>query len=441
MSANVISRTRFLPYHDATITVQEGDWVQATDIVAELDYVPGVLAKIQAARLLDIPPTALSAHVLHSLGDKVEQGEPLAASILFGEARQVLSPISGHIALISNSFGTVYIRQPVPVGGEQTVVMDLVKEANISKLGLVAAVRVNPGRIVNPETVLVMGQGARAKAVLSPIYGRVESIRDGVITIVPVRARTTLHAYLTGRVQRVIPQQKVVLQAFAHVITGVYGVGAESGGEILVAGGANEELAASSVTAEWRGKVVIAGRTASLEVLQAASEVGCAGIVVAHMSSDTLAAYVGSNSMPGITGEDELLMPVMLTERFSPAAMRLSSWQKFLSLQGRYASMSGRTHIRAGLVRPEVVVCEADWPEELPTGEGAPDVVQIGDQVRLIGSTYRDQVGRVADLPSKHQVIATGARVRVVKVALVEQVVTVPLPNLLKLEEGRVCDE
>lgn len=441
MPVSLISRTRFLPYHDATITVQEGDWVQATDIVAELDYVPGVLAKIQAARLLSIQPTALSAHVLHSVGDKVEQGEPLATSILFGEVRQVLSPISGYIALISNSLGTIYIRQPVPVGGEQPVSIDLVKEANISKLGLVAAVRVNPGRIVNPETVLVMGQGARAKAVLSPIYGRVESIRDGVITIVPVRARTTLNAYLTGRVQRVIPQQRVVVQALAHVITGVYGVGAESDGEILVVAGADEELAASAVTAEWQGKIVIAGRTASLAVLQAASDVGCAGIVVAHMSSCMLADYVRNNGRPVITGEDELLMPVMLTERFSPVAMRTSVWQQFMSLQGRYAAMSGTTHIRAGLVRPEVVVCEADWTEQLPTSEGVPDVVQVGDLVRLIGSTYRDQIGKVIDLPSEHQVIATGAQVRVAKVALGEHLATVPLPNVLKLQEGGAGDE
>lgn len=130
-------------------------------------------------------------------------------------------------------------------------------------------------------------------------------------------------------------------------------------------------------------------------------------------------------------------MPVMLTERFSPTAMRTSVWQDFSHLQGRYASMSGRTHIRAGVVRPEAVICETDWPEELNSqDEGISGVVQVGSLVRILRGTYLDQIGRVVELPSERQQIATGASLRVAKVDLGEQVVTVSLANLLKLQEG-----
>lgn len=440
MPVSLISRTRFLPYH-GTVTVHEGDWVQATDVVAELDYIPGVLSKISAARQLNIPPAALSAHMERAVGDKVELGEPLATSFLFGEARLALSTTSGYIGLVSNSLGTVYVRQPVPVGSNEPAVINLLKELDISKLGLISALRVHPGRMVTPGQVLAVRQGVKPQAVLSPIYGRVESIIDGVITIVPTHARTALRAYLTGRVQQVVPSQGVVVQAFAHVITGVYGVGSESGGEILLEAEADEVLAACAVTPEWQGKIVVAGRTASLELLQAASEVGCAGMVVAHMNSDAVAAYAGSYSRPGITGDDELLMPLMLTERFSPASMRAAVWQELANLQGRYASMSGKTQIRAGLVRPEVVVCEAERPEESPTNAIASGSVQVGDLVRVIRSPYLDQIGRVVALPGERQVIVTGSLVRVAEVSIDEELVTMPVANLLKLGEGGTKDD
>ncbi len=440
MPASLITRTRLLPYH-GTVTVKQGDMVQATDVVAELAYIPGVLSKVQAARQLDIQPTALSNYMLRSVGDKVEQGESLAVSFMFGEARQAVSTASGYIGLVSDSLGTVYVRQPVPVGSDQPAVINLLEELNISKLGLIGALRVRPNRMVTPGQVLAVRQGPRPQAVLSPIYGRVESITDGIITILPTHTRTQLNAYIAGRVRQVIPHEGVVIEAWAHVVTGAYGVGSESGGEILLVADADQVLDISAVTGEWQGKIVVAGRTASLELLQAANEAGCAGVVVAHMRSDTLATYAGSNSRPGITGEDELLMPVMLTERFSPTMMRSSIWQEFSSLQGRYASMSGKTQIRAGLVRPEVVVCEAEWPKELPTSEVTSGAVQVGDLVRVLRSPYLDRIGRVMALPKERQVIATGSSVRVAEVLIDEELVTLPVANLVKIAEGGTHDD
>ncbi len=440
MPVNFIRRTRLLPYH-GTVKVQEGDWVHATDVVAELDYIPGDLVRVPAARHLDIAPEDLSKHMLRSVGDKIEEGEPLASSMLFGEAKQSVSPTSGYVALVSNSQGMVYVRQPMPLGDDQPVVIDLVKEAKISKLGLVAALRVNPGRIVVPGQVLVMSPGVIPKSVVSPIYGRVQSYRDGIITIVPVRSRNILQAYLTGRVKRVIKQQGVEIEAYAHVITGAYGVGAESGGEILLAAEADEELPVGAATAEWQGKIVVAGRTASLDLLRAAAAVGCAGLVVGHINYDTLVAYMGSHSRPGMTGDDEVLMPVMLTERFDAASISSFVWQELASLQGRYASMSGKTQIRAGLVRPEVVVCLDKWPQKLPACEATSGTVQVGDWVRVLRRPYRDQVGQVVDLPPGRQEIASGARLRVAEVVLDGKVVTVPVANLLKLEVGGRASE
>ncbi|HBK85945.1 MAG TPA: hypothetical protein DDZ53_07950, partial [Firmicutes bacterium] len=138
MPASLITRTRLLPYH-GTVTVKQGDMVQATDVVAELAYIPGVLSKVQAARQLDIQPTALSNYMLRSVGDKVEQGESLAVSFMFGEARQAVSTASGYIGLVSDSLGMVYVRQPVPVGSGQPAVINLLEELNISKLGLIGA--------------------------------------------------------------------------------------------------------------------------------------------------------------------------------------------------------------------------------------------------------------------------------------------------------------
>jgi transcription antitermination factor NusG len=85
---------------------------------------------------------------------------------------------------------------------------------------------------------------------------------------------------------------------------------------------------------------------------------------------------------------------------------------------GQPASISGATQIRAGVIRPEIIIPKhADAAGDhraatVPQREG----IRIGDQVRIIRDPLFGKIGEVASLPSDLQKIPTESDVRVMEV-------------------------
>lgn len=428
----LIERTRLLPYH-GQVDVQEGEWVTERQSVAHLDYVPANMHRISVAKDLVIDPYELSQVMLKAEGDFVRAGEALASSYLFGERITSVSLIDGYLGLVSRRLGNVYLRQPIPLASSELVQLDVPKELAVSELQGVLRVRV--GTRVFPGQPLAATVGLNQKVLVSPVFGKVTAIEQGCIMIVPLQVQTRLPAYLQGRVAKVIPGRGVSVRAVATVLAGQYGVGGEQGGQLLIMAEPNQTLAASEANEGWRGKVVVAGQTADLALLQAAAQVGCAALVIGHLSFSTLTAFLGKAGTPGLTGNEEIEMTVISTERFRPASMRAETWNALRSLEGRYASVNGTTQIRAGVARPEIVVCEAVWPEQLPAVDPMVSSLHVNDWVRLLRNPWRDHVGRIVALPSERERLATGSEVQVAVVAVDCCQVIVPVANLSKCEE------
>jgi hypothetical protein len=107
------------------------------------------------------------------------------------------------------------------------------------------------------------------------------------------------------------------------------------------------------------------------------------------------------------------------------------------SLAGREASLSGATQIRAGVIRPEVIV--ADAPDELDatTSGIVPDEEEafslgIGTAIRIIREPYFGKLATVSALPPQLVRVGSGAEVRVLDATLNENgaEVTVPRANV-----------
>ena len=107
--------------------------------------------------------------------------------------------------------------------------------------------------------------------VYSPMAGVVERIcpKSGTITIVrPVRP-SQVRAHLPGIVTRAIPEEGAVIEATGAYLEGVFGVGGERYGEILVrSDGPAGRLDEAGVDVSCKGKVLIEGGFVSLEAMQ-----------------------------------------------------------------------------------------------------------------------------------------------------------------------------
>jgi hypothetical protein len=145
-----------------------------------------------------------------------------------------------------------------------------------------------------------------------------------------------------------------------------------------------------------------------------------------------------------ITGDEPLPTTLLVTEGFGDLAMARGTFELLAGLEGRLASVNGATQIRAGVIRPELIVPEpnaaaevADDGAGLAVGaEGAaveagrPAGLALGAPVRCIRAPYFGRIGTVAALPVEPYQLPSETRVRVVEVDLGGERVTVPRANV-----------
>jgi hypothetical protein len=107
------------------------------------------------------------------------------------------------------------------------------------------------------------------------------------------------------------------------------------------------------------------------------------------------------------------------TEGFGDIAMARRTFDLLRSREGADASVNGATQIRAGVMRPEIIV---PLTPELMAQETEPvhteGYIEIGLPVRIIRDPYFGLIGEVSALPSELQVLDSGSRARVLEVKL-----------------------
>ena len=268
----------------------------------------------------------------------------------------------------------------------------------------------------------------------SPRDGTVEYISklSGNIGIRGEARPVTRTAYVTGIVVEVLPNEGVVEETTGAYIQGIFGVAGERHGELCWLDNAKDELTAADITPDHRGRILMHPGRIEGSALTAAAEHGVVGLVGAGMIDDELMAYLGFDIGVAITGEERIPFSVILTEGFGRMRMPERTSTLLAALTGSRAAINGATQIRAGVIRPEIIVPRAGQ-NTAPVAQVLP--MEIGARVRLIRRPGFGKIGRVVDLPDAPVVIGTGSQVRVLTVVLEDgTTVTIPRANVEILE-------
>jgi hypothetical protein len=242
-------------------------------------------------------------------------------------------------------------------------------------------------------------------------------------------------AYVRGRVVEVLEGEGVVIQAHGALIQGIFGVGGERQGPIrMIATDPDEMVTEEHLNPEMAGWIVAGGAGITGAALRRAAELGAAGIITGAIVDQDLVDFLGYDIGVAITGHEAIPLTLVLTEGFGRIRMADRTFRLLRSLEGRLASINGATQIRAGVIRPELVV-PLDTPEVPPAEAGAGGRLEIGAQIRIIREPYFGKLATVAALPPELRQIPSGARVRVLDADLPggERVV-VPRANVEILE-------
>lgn len=255
----------------------------------------------------------------------------------------------------------------------------------------------------------------------SPVRGTVETISEvtGQVLVRELPQPLELLAYLDGTVVEVLPGEGVVIETTGALVQGIFGVGGEAWGELALAVGSPDEvLSPERIVPSQQGQIVVGGSFADNAIFDRARAVGVRGIIVGGIDDADLRALLGYDLGVAITGTERLGFTLIVTEGFGRIAMARRTFELLASHAGHKASMNGATQIRAGVLRPEIVI---PAPSDQGKVEGTSSAwerggLQVGDAIRLIREPYFGRIGRVKALPNELQTIATGARVRVLQV-------------------------
>ncbi|MGC8668949.1 MAG: hypothetical protein ACP5VE_12620 [Chthonomonadales bacterium] len=281
--------------------------------------------------------------------------------------------------------------------------------------------------------------------VKSPVEGTLElfSERTGHLGIRLPPTPIEKDAYVRGRVVRILADEGVVIECVGALVQGIFGVGGEGQGTIALAvDRADAPLEAQHITPQHKGAVIVGGCLATLEALQRAAQVGASGIVVGGIVDRDLITYLRQalndpayDIGVAITGQEPIPFTLVVTEGFGSIPMAARTFALLQSLQGRTASINGATQIRAGVIRPEVVVPAEDAavPQDASTGSGGR--LDIGAAIRVIREPYFGILGTVTGLPPELRQVESETWVRVLEAQLADgRHVVVPRANVEIIE-------
>ncbi len=305
---------------------------------------------------------------------------------------------------------------------------------------LAGAMLKQPGDVVHAGDVVGETKGLLGwfrQELRAPVSGTLEDV-NAVSGHVRIREKARLVevlAHVAGTVTDVIEGEGALIEARGALVQGIFGVGGERrGGLRVVAGGPDRMLDASKLS-DCNGCVLIAGAGAEAQAITAAANAGAAGLVVGAVRDEALRHYLGYDIGIAITGQENVPMALILTEGFGELAMARRTWELLTSLEGRLASINGATQIRAGVIRPEVIVTSEGATGLEPMDEPE-QVLAIGSQVRVIREPHFGRLGRITALPVELTEIETESKVRIAMVRLDDGTeVRVPRANLEIIQE------
>lgn len=367
-------------------------------------YTPGLKVS-ERVRILKQRRLPLLGEVTVKVGDQVGSRDVVARTDLPGKVYAV------------NAAGILNVLETDVPGLMQKKVGDAVKKDEL--------LAISPGIF-----------GLFKNKMTSPVEGTVDAISDRTGRVMLREAPTpiVMRAYIDGRVIEIHEREGCTVETYGAMCQGIFGLGGEVEGAIEIIGAPDAELTPSMFEKDLTGKVCVGGRLLTLAAYEAAKTSGAVAVVVGGIHYRDIRDIVGHEIGVAITGSEKLPTTIVVTEGFGSIDMARATFELATKLNGRKASVNGATQIRAGVIRPELVVPDLTESRETSLDAEVPSL-EIGSPVRIIRAPYFGIIGKVVEMPIQLTELESGTVVRVLIAELPDgRRVTVPRANVEIIE-------
>ena len=283
---------------------------------------------------------------------------------------------------------------------------------------------------VKPGDELTKGQliaetkgffGLFKSAIKSPLDGEVESISKitGQMLLREPRIPVQVKAFVDGIVIEVIENEGVVIENKSAYVQGIFGLAGETTGEIKVlAKSGSDTISVNDVDESCKGKLIVTGAMVSLDVINKAREIGVNGIISGGVDDHDLKKLLGYDIGVAITGHENIGITIVCTEGFGDIKMADTTFDLFKQFDGHQASMHGKTQIRAGVMRPEIIIPIPFEADNLVAEKAEMATLEIGSDIRIIREPNFGEIGKITALPESLTKVESETMVRILEAEL-----------------------
>ena len=268
----------------------------------------------------------------------------------------------------------------------------------------------------------------------SPIDGTLANISEitGQALLSEPPIPIEIDAYTSGKITEVIEEEGVTIETEGVMVQGILGIGGENRGElVIVTSSTNDELTPSMIKTEHKGKIIIGGSFLNLQTFEKAKQVGVAGIVSGGFDYTDLSKILGYSLGVAITGSEEIGPSLIITEGFGKISMARRTYALLKSNKGKFGSINGSTQIRAGVIRPEILIPFTNLDGACEEFDESDLVISEGSLIRVIRAPHFGKVGTVKSLPRELSKMASETLVRVAEIEFEDgSVEIIPRANL-----------
>ncbi len=276
--------------------------------------------------------------------------------------------------------------------------------------------------------------GLFKSSVQSPVTGTVELVSEvtGQVLIREPSVPVQIKAYIDGRVTEVMAGEGVVVETVGACIQGIFGIGGEVHAPIRqIVESPDAGITGDMIDEGCAGRIICGGSMISLDALRKLISVGASGVVVGGIRYHDIGDLLGYQIGVAVTGGENIGLTVVVTEGFGPLPMAERTFELIGSFDGRDASMSGATQIRAGVIRPEIIISSKEGDDHTDRLNLAGRGLEPGTPVRLIRKPWFGEIATVTALPEQPARLPTGAIARVLEARRPNgDIVTVPRANV-----------
>jgi len=268
----------------------------------------------------------------------------------------------------------------------------------------------------------------------SPIDGTLANVSEitgqAILSEPPIPV--AVDAYTSGKITEIEDQEGVTIETEGVLVQGILGIGGENRGILeVVTTSPNDELTAEMIQEKHKGKVIVGGSFLRMDTFEHAKKIGVAGIVSGGFDYTDLSKILGYSLGVAITGSEKIGPSLIITEGFGKIGMAERTYELLSANAGKFAAINGSTQIRAGVIRPEIIIPSERENGEIRDYEEADLAITEGSLIRVIRAPYFGRVGKVKSLPPELAKMESETMVRVAEIEFEDGTIEIiPRANL-----------